>query len=159
MSTVARRFCSIPSRLSSATWKAISELICQNSSAAAAEFLKVSGIASSLVNDKLFAGNPMVVKNKGPRLRIYCIYDENAITGEDKNEEPLSWSPTAGEWQVFLPCTEEELSETTQALAAKSANFTVYNVKNGIPEEGEDGIGESANSLTGSIDWEAFKKL
>jgi len=158
MSTVVRRFCSIPSRLSSATWKTISDLICQNNFGAAAEFLKVSGIASSLVNDKLLAENPLVLKNKGPRLRIYCLYDENAITGEDKNEEPLSWRPTAGEWHAFLPCTEEELNETKRALAGKSANFTVYDVKKGIPE-GDDGNTENANSLRGSVDWEAFKKV
>ena len=158
MSTVARRFCCTPSRLSSATWKAISELVCRSDSGAAAEFAKVSGIASSLINDKLFAENPMVVKNKGPRLRIYCLYGEVAISGEDKNEELLSWSPTAEDWQAFLPCGEEEFDETMTALAAKSAKFTAYNIKMGIPDDDRSSA-KDARPLRPTIDWEAFEKL
>src|SRR5271166_6710067 len=101
MSIIARRLSASPARLSSATWKAISDLICQTDSGAAEEFAKVSGVASCLINDKLFAQNPLVVKNNGPLLRVYCLYGEEAISGEDANEEALTWKPTADKWHVF----------------------------------------------------------
>ena len=157
MSTVARRFNASPIRLSSATWKAIAELICKNDAEAAAEFAKVSGIASCLINDKLFAKNPLVVKNKGPRLRVYCLYGEEAIGGEDKNEDTLSWQPTAYEWHLFLPCSEEEFTQTAASLKAKSAKFSAYNIETGIPDD-EASESEKSASATATVDWGAFKK-
>jgi hypothetical protein len=157
MSTVARYFCSIPARLSSTTWKAISDLVCKCDAAAATEFAKVSGIASCLINDKLFAENPMVVKNKGPRLRVYCLYGEDAVTGDDKNEEALSWNPTADEWHAFLPCTEEEFDETAAALKAKSVKVSAYNIERGISDD--EGTPAKSEAQATTVDWGAFKNL
>jgi hypothetical protein len=158
MSTVARRFSASPTRLSSATWKAIVELICKNDAGAAAEFAKVSAVASCLINDKLFAKNPLVVKSKGPRLRIYCLYGEDSIEGEDINEDALSWQPTADEWHAFLPCSQEEYRETAASLKAKSAKFSAYNIETGIPND-EAGQSEKFAARTATVDWEAFRNL
>lgn len=158
MSTVARRFLASPARLSSAAWTAISKLVCDNDIGAAAEFAKVSGIGSCLVNDQVFAQNPMVVKNKGPRLRVYCLYGDDAISGEDQNEDALSWKPTTEEWHVFLPCFADEIDEMAAALKSKSEKFSVYDLDKGIPDDASAETEKSASSEA-SVDWRAFKKL
>jgi len=158
MSTVARRFVASPVRLSSAVWRNISNLIA-GTDAAALEFANVAGVASSLINDEMFANNPMVIKNKGPRLRVYCLYGDNAISEDDKNEDKLSWDPTAHEWHVFLPCSGEEFDEFTDLLQGKSNKFTVYNVEKGVPDsEPRDGdVGNSSAQM--SANWDEFEKL
>lgn len=158
MSTVARHFTASPARLSSATWEAISGLICKTDRDAAAEFAKVGGLASSLINEKYLSEHPLVLKNKGPRLRVYCLYGDDATSGEDANEEPLSWSPTADEWNAFLPCSEDEDQEMTASLKGKSAKFSIYNTKKGIPGDTENEMTDSA-SAAASVDWGEFKKL
>jgi len=158
MSTVARHFTASPARLSSATWQAISGLICKTDRDAAAEFAKVGGLASSLINEKFFADNPLVLKNKGPRLRVYCIYGEDAITGDDVNESDLTWSPTSDEWHAFLPCSADEYDEMTASLKGKSVKFSIYNIEKGIPDDTEQEMADSATAAA-SVDWGAFKKL
>jgi hypothetical protein len=159
MSTVARRFLASPARLSSDTWKAISALICQNNSAASTEFEKVAGIASCILNDGVFADNPVVVKNEGPRLRVYCLYGEDAISGDDKNEDSLTWNPTEKEWHVFLPCVAEELDEAAKSLKAKSIKFSVYNIDKGIPDDEAASKPDGTKAESLSVDWGAFKNL
>lgn len=156
MSTVARHFTASPARLSSATWTAIAELICKNDNDAAAEFAKVAGLGSSLINEKFLAKNPLVVKSKGPRLRVYCLYGEDAISGEDAHESGLTWSPTDDDWHVFLPCSEDEYDEMTISLKAKSVKFSIYNLEKGIPDDTASDTAKAA-SAAASVDWGAFK--
>lgn len=159
MSTIARRFVASPVRLSSDTWKAISTLICQGNADASKEFEKVAGFACSLLNDGLFGETPLVVKNNGPRLRVYCLYGEDAISGDDKNEEALTWKPMDSEWQAFLPCTTEEYEETSKALKEKSSKFSAYNIAKGIPDSESGEKTATTSSETVSVDWRAFKNL
>jgi hypothetical protein len=158
MSVVARKFNASPARLSSETWAAISKLVCGSDEKALVEFAAVAGIGSSLLNDQLFEANAMVVISKGPRLRIYCLYGEDAISGEDQNEESLSWKPTKEEWHGFLPCAADELKEVKKALKSKSYKFTAYDIDVGLPEDATDEIDAPA-SAKASIDFAAFKKL
>jgi len=155
-SVTVRRFLASPVRLSSETWAAITCLICGKDSQASAEFSNVSAIASCLVNDQAFEKHPMVLRNKGPRLRCYCRYGEEAISAENKNEDALSWRPTAEEWHAFLPCLPEDVNDMAAAMKAKSSKFTVYDIESGILEdEGED-VRKSA-AATEIVDWGAFK--
>ncbi len=158
MSIVARKFNASPARLASATWNAIATLICDSDEKALAEFAAATGIGSSLLNDQLFESYPMVVVSKGPRLRIYCLYGEDAISGEDANEESLSWKPTEEEWHAFLPCTADELKEIKKALKLKSGKFSAYDVDVGLPEDATEQA-ENSNLAKASIDFAAFKKL
>jgi hypothetical protein len=144
--------------LSSATWKAISALICKQDIAAGSEFEKVAGVASSLINERFFAEHPLVLKNRGPRLRIYCVYGEDATTSDGVNEDELSWSPTENEWHAFLPCSEEQEEEMAAHIKRKSAKFSIYNIETGVPDDETNDVNESA-ATTASVDWEAFKKL
>lgn len=158
MSVIARKFNASPARLPSETWSAIAALICGSDGKALAEFAAVIGIGSSLLNDRLFEGDPMVVVSKGPRLRVYCLYGEDAMSGEDASEETLSWKPTEDEWHVFIPCTADELKETTKALKSKSAKFSAYDIEVGLPEDAKEHA-ENSDSAKATIDLSAFNRL
>lgn len=98
MTVVARKFTSIPERTASATWSAIIQLLAPDSqSEAALELASVAGIASSLISREAMTAS-VVVCGSGPRVRIYCLYNEDAIEGDDANEAALSFNPTSGEF-------------------------------------------------------------
>ena len=161
MSTVvARRILASPARLSSAVWQKITDLVTNGDSASVAEFTKVKGIGSCLINDEVLEKYPLVVKNKGPRLRVYCLYGEDAVSTEEKNEETLSWSPTAESWHAFLPCLSGDLEEMAKLLAGKSKKFSVYDVEKGMPDD-DPGADESSveDDKMITVNWSNFENL
>jgi hypothetical protein len=161
MSTiVARRYLASPVRLSSAVWREITLLIAQADSSAQAEFDKVKGVASNLINEQALENYPLVVKNKGPRLRVYCLYGENAMDGGDQNEDSLSWNPTANAWHAFLPCLPSEVEEMKRIIAGKSKKFTVYDIEQGMPdaEEEDDSVEASKEAAKTTVNWGAFNE-
>src|SRR5260221_12003119 len=124
MTVVARKFISIPERTASATWGAIIQLLAPDSkSEAALELTSVAGIASSLIAREAMT-SPGVVCGSGPRVHIYCLYNEDALEGDDANEAALSFNPTAGDWEMSLPCPLDDLSWVQVALKAKSKRIT-----------------------------------
>jgi hypothetical protein len=126
MSTVASRtFRSTPYRDAAATWKAIVDLLTQGrASAARTELLAVLGTAASIIADQAPKGAPIVVTCDGPRTRIYCLYDEDAVDGSDASEDALGFDPLKGDWQLSLPCSSEDLAWVQRALAQKSTRIT-----------------------------------
>lgn len=95
MSTVASRtFRSSPHRDANALWSAIVELLTQGRDGEARQELRaVSGIAASLITDQAPRTVPIIVTCDGPRTRIYCLYDEDAIDGDGANEDTLGFDP------------------------------------------------------------------
>ena len=157
MTVVSRRFVARPVRTAGETWTAITNLICGTDCSAAAEFLNVGGIASSLIADEALRDDPFVLVGSGPRLRIYCLYDEDAISADDKNEEALTWKPTEKEWKAFLPCASEDIDWVTAALNKQSSRFFAYDVAKGIGE-GTD-ITKKSQSSDMRINTEGFMNL
>jgi hypothetical protein len=154
MTVVARRFISIPERTASATWSAISQLLAPDSnSAAAAELGSVAGIASSLISREAITC-PIVVCGTGPRVRVYCLYNGDAVEGDDANETALSFNPTVGDWQMSLPCPAEDLSWVQDALVAKSKRVTARDMDAAFDTDEEDARKESAVHTV--VDLEAF---
>lgn len=83
MTTLARHIISEPVRTASETWKIIVDLLASNSdSLARSELLSVVGVASSLIASEAAKDSPIVVYGSGPRIRIYCLYGEDAIVGD-----------------------------------------------------------------------------
>src|SRR4030042_4455501 len=110
MTTISRKIIAIPARSASEAWKVIVNLIApQTDSDAQRELLETTGIASSLITDEAMKDVPIVVYGVGPRIRIYCLYGEDAITAEKVNEARLPSSPTDGDWTMSLPCPAEDL--------------------------------------------------
>ncbi len=156
MTVIARRFTSIPDRTASATWSAISELLAADpKSEAAVELASVAGIASSIISREAMTV-PIVVCGSGPRVRVYCLYNEDAVDGDDTNETALSFNPTEGNWKMSLPCPTEDLSWVQGALKLKSQRITARDMNTAFDSEEETNHQAAATEST--IDLEAFLK-
>jgi len=154
MSTVASRsFNSTPQRDAAETWRAIVALLTQGkASAAQDELLAVIGIAASLIADQAPKDAAIVVTCDGPRTRIYCLYDDDAIDGSDANEAGLGFDPLQGDWRVSLPCPAEDLAWVQPALEAKGSRITARDKTVTLAVEKAEGA--RASSLT--IDLKGF---
>jgi hypothetical protein len=126
MTTVASRtFRSSPHRDAQQTWTAIVDLLTQGKhSSARNELLAVAGITSSLIADRYPEDVPIVVTCDGPRTRIYCLYDDNAIEDSEGNEGALGFDPLQGNWHVSLPCHDDDLTWVQNALKGHSSRIT-----------------------------------
>jgi hypothetical protein len=136
MSTVASRtFTSSPKRDAGETWAAIVVLLTQGKDGPARnELLAVAGIAASTIADQAPKDQPIVVTCDGPRTRIYCIYDDDAIEGSDAKEDPLGFDPLNGDWRVSLPCANNDLTWVQGALKKYSTRITARGPNDDIAE-------------------------
>lgn len=122
---VSRTFRSNPHRDAIATWNLIVDLLTQGkASGNRNELFSVSGIAASLITDQAPKDAAIVVICEGPRTRIYCTYDEDAVDGSNENEDPLGFDPLNGDWTISLPCNIEDLSWVQAALKKLSSRIT-----------------------------------
>lgn len=108
MTVVARRFASVPARSAVDTWQAIVALIAPDAASPARdELAAVGGVVCSLIASEMKGA--IVVHGSGPRLRIYCLFGDDAIEGDEVSEGGLTFVPTSGDWRVSLPCPADEL--------------------------------------------------
>ena len=126
MSTVASRVVrSSPHRDTASTWDLIVDLLTQGEQGAArAELMSVAGVASSIIAERAPQAAAIVATCDGPRTRIYCLYDDDAIDGADAKEDSLGYEPLKGNWAVSLPCSADDLTWVQRALKAKSSRIT-----------------------------------
>lgn len=164
MSVFARKFVATPERTAATTWGEITALVCGSDQVAKQEFIKIEGLAACSISEETLRDDALVIAGVGPRLRVYCLYGEDAITGDRKNEEPLSWKPTDGDWKGYLPCTSEDFDWMTKAIKERSSRFTAYDVAQGLPKEVSESQDEQSQSQgeaksTATIDAERFRNL
>ena len=158
MTVIARRIVAAPVRTASSTWDIIVQLMTpKGDEEARNELRRVVGIASSLISDEVIKDSPVVVFGAGPRLRIYCIYGEDAITGEGVNEAALPFDPTAGDWKVSLPCLTEDLAWIQDALRKRSNRIWARNKDEDV--QIEDSNLKEAVSSAAIVDKDSFLKL
>jgi len=157
MSVVARRIRATPERGVSDVWQVIVDLLAPSDGAARKELLSIEGIASSIISTEAPKDAPMVVRAKGPRVRIYCLYDEDAISGDDANEAPLAECPIHGDWVMSLPADADDVPWVKNALAKKTVRVTVRERGEAF-DSGEEGSTRSATAEA-TIDMEAFLRL
>lgn len=126
MTTVASRtFRSTPHRDAHETWMAIVDLLMQGRSGGArGELVAVAGIAASIISDQAPGEAPIVVTSDGPRTRIHCVYNEDALDDSTGNEGALGFDPLKGDWRVSLPCPVDDLVWVQRALAKHSTRIT-----------------------------------
>ncbi len=79
-----------------------------------------------------------MVRGKGPRVRLYCLYGDDATSGEDANEATLASVPTEGEWKLSLPCPTDDLAWVQAALKNKSTRITARDLSEPVTDEDED---------------------
>ena len=124
------------------------------SSEAHKELMSVNGVASSLITSEAMKDAAVVCTGSGPRVRIYCLYDEEAIIGEDQNESPLQHCPTEEEWEVSLPCPERDLAWVSRSLKENSSRIIARDMAERLgPAEEKK---EQSSSAAASVNMEAF---
>ncbi len=154
MSTVARRIRATPERGASDAWQVIVDLIAPDEGQARRELLAIEGIASSIISTEAPKNAPMVVRGNGPRVRIYCLYDEDAVSGDDANEGALAECPTQGEWLMSLAADAEDVSWVRDALAKKSTHVTVRDKNDAVDDGDKQSI--QGGKKEAAINMEAF---
>lgn len=149
MTTVASRtFTSTPARDALATWTAIVDLLTKGQTGAArSELLAVGGVAASVIADQAPQNAAIVVTCDGPRTRIRCLYDEDAIDGADANEDPLGYDPLKGDWRISLPCLTDDLPWVQAALKKSSTRITARDLDEPVTSE-DSSASASARALT-----------
>lgn len=140
MSVVKRVFVATPARDAHATWLAITDFLTRGLPGPARdELTAVAGVAASVIADLAPRDAPIVVTSDGPRTRIYCLYDEEAVQGSDANEDPAGYDPLNGDWAMSLPCEVEDLDWVSAALAEQSTRITARDRKQGIAIAASEG--------------------
>jgi hypothetical protein len=134
MTTVASRtFRSNPHRDAFQTWQAITELLTRGKSGTPrAELMAVAGVAASIIAEQAPKDHAIVVTCDGPRTRIYCTYDDDAIDGSGANEDGLGFDPLTGDWRVSLPCPKDDLAWVQAALKKHGNRVTARRPEEGV---------------------------
>jgi hypothetical protein len=137
---VSRRLRSVPHRSAIDAWNLLIEVVtAQSGPESRAELESVRGIASSVIAEQTPQDAPIVLHGAGPRVRIYCIYDDAAIEGDGHDEKPLSFDPFDGAWELSLPCKSEDLAWVTEALRKKSARIVARDETTGLATDAVKG--------------------
>ncbi len=136
MITVVRRtVLATPKRSALAAWQLIIDLLAATGSVNRAMLLNVSGVAASIIVDRYPQTSPIIVTCDGPRTRIYCVYDEDALDEASAHEDPLGFDPLKGDWHVSLPCASEELEWVSAALKKHGDRVVARDAAEQTPSE------------------------
>ncbi len=156
MTVTSRTIRSIPYRSAADTWKFIIDLLAPSSGPTRTELESIAGTVCSLIAEEQMSNYPMVVTGSGPRIRVYCIYNNDAIEGDKAAESPLASAPTEGDWRLSLPSPEADLPWVKEALKSKTSRVTARKQEEAIDEE-TDSSDASTDAL--NVNMEALKKL
>jgi hypothetical protein len=118
------------------SWEAISALLAPGAqSDARKELAKVAGVAASTISSDGPRNDPIIVHGGGPRAHIYCIYGDDAVSGDGVEEDAFSKSPTEGDWRLSLPVPKEDLAWSQKKLGADSTRVTARAMGEELEEE------------------------
>lgn len=145
MTTVASRtFRSVPQRDAVQTWSAIVDLLTQGKTGEnRSELLAVAGIAASVIAEQGPKDAAITVTCDGPRTRIYCLYDDDAIEGSSASEDVLGFNPLKGEWRISLPCPEDDLAWVQAALKKHSNRIIARDLNDAVSDKDSASVQKS----------------
>lgn len=137
MATVIKRLIrATPHRTASEVWQLITDLVAPDkNSPARADLSRVAGVLGQVIASEATKCSPVVVFGSGPRLRFYCLYDEDAITGEDANENALPFTATEGDWRISVPALPDDLEWVQRELKNRSTKITAREQGDPIDED------------------------
>ncbi len=149
MSTViARRVASTPTRAASQTWAKIVDLVAPDpNSPARKELALAAGVACASISSEATKDAAIVVWGGGPRVRVYCLFDDDAITQDDVNEDPLPKSPTEGDWKMSIPCLPEDVAWSKSKLASVTSRIVARSMDEDLAEEEPKAAAASSMSI------------
>lgn len=148
---IRRDVSSIPLRSAEETWDTIVDLVTGTETVDRDQLLAAKAVIASLIADELYAEHPFTWSGVGSRLVVYLRYGAEAIEeGHDVNG--LSWTPTAGDWHLRVPCDAENLAWAREELHEKAPRVELHELGS------SEGDVESTSSKTASrgplrIDW------
>lgn len=149
---VRRDIASIPVRTAGETWSAIRGLITGAGSVDAATLEAAASVMESLIADEHPATVPITVKGSGPRLVIYCHYNEAAMD-LGKDIDALTWIPTANAgWKITAPAEAADVEWMNGTLKDRAPRITVHDAAQ-APVDDEDGKSTSASADTLAINF------
>jgi hypothetical protein len=139
---VRREIASIPVRSAGETWQADADTL-----------KAAASVMESLIADEHAATVPIVVKGEGPRLVIYCLYNEAAMEA-GKEVDPLNWNPTGGaDWSITAPVEMADVAWMNNTLKNRAPRITVHDVKAPPADDEEDASANMASDQALKIDW------
>ncbi len=77
-----------------------------------------------MITDEALRDDALVVYGEGPRVRLYCLYGDEALEGDAASEGALGFTPTAKDWRMSVPCLPDDLEWVSQALARRSSRVS-----------------------------------
>jgi hypothetical protein len=117
------------------TWERIEILLAPDpKSEARTELAKAAGVACSAISSESPRDSAIVVWGNGPRVRVYCVFGDDAITGDGVDEEPLAKNPTEGHWQMSIPCPPEDVVWSQKKLSTISSRITARSSDDDVPD-------------------------
>lgn len=118
------------------TWERICALLVPDgNSDGRSELAKVAGVAASAISSEGARDDPIIVYDGGPRAHIYCIYGEDAVSGDGVEEEAFSKTPLGDGWKMSLPVPKEDLAWTQRKLKADSSRVTARAIGEDLVEQ------------------------
>lgn len=147
---VRRDIASIPVRSARETWVTIINLITDSDSIDQSQLDNAASIMESLIADEMPTTIPIVVKGCGPRLLIYCVYNEDAME-RGLDIDNLNHNPTSDDWNITAPCEDEDVLWMNNTLQARAPRIVVH-AKDTLPPD--DSNTESQVSTSFEVDWE-----
>ena len=151
---IRRDIASIPLRSAKDTWRVIIDLVTGAETVDRKQLNEAAGVMESLIADEQPASVPIVFKGTGPRIVIYCLYNEDAMEA-GLGIDPLTTNPTACDWRATAPCEVEDADWMNRTLKTRAPRITVHDV-NEAPKEEESN--EVKSSAAFEIDWGALVK-
>lgn len=137
MSIISRTFAASPARTAAEVWDRVVNIIADGEEQVKTELNSIAGIVASIISEETPKKNAITFIGTGPKLRIYCLYGDDAI-GDDANEGALNWKLFENDWEVHFPVEEEDLDWVTNALKTKNNNFKTYKAGEKINDVNEN---------------------
>ncbi|SRR5258708_11849229 len=137
MTVITRHIVASPVRSASSTWAVITDLLTPSQGSARSDLQSVSGVASALIASETPKNDPIIVWGAGPRIRIYCLFGEDAITADDEDEDAFANCPTTGHWHMSLPSFEEDLPWVEAELKRLGTRVTARKLGDPVQEDQE----------------------
>ena len=153
---IARRVASTPTRTVTETWAKIVSWSRLTPTASRKELALAGGVACSSISSEATKDAAIVVWGGGPRVRVYCLFDEDAITQDDVNEDALPKSPTEGDWKMSIPCLQEDVAWSKAKLASVTGRITARSMDEDVADAEETKATVAATSM--SINLTEFMK-
>jgi hypothetical protein len=149
---IRREIASIPVRTAGETWQAIVHLITGEGSVDTATLTAAASIMETLIADEQPATCPIVVKGNGPRLVIYCLYNEAAMEAGTE-VDALTWNPTGGPgWQATAPCEPGDVDWMNKTLKTRAPRIIVHDAAT-PPQDDDDSTESAAQKQSLAINW------